>query len=299
MAQQLRESVAAAGKLRHDTPTVQRSSLLLEKTDAQASHTTSATFGTFATESSASSAAFAPRRVTCDICDTEPPSGAGMLSCRSCDCDVCGQCPQKGKRLRHAVTPFDGRWATTHHEEHGLVVIRDGLAQHTGHDEDAIFAVVSPLQCTLTSMDGSEVFCGQLVADGSVEWDDGDVWNRVVDCAVINSSRTTKHTLFAFVAENTMEHFHKQANVYWFVMYVVMFMGVKTPLYQGNIELWSTAVMLGGLMAVSAVFAAYDDRRRHLLAEEDLVRKKEPALRRNTRPTSRHARRTRQARALS
>jgi len=85
---------------------------------------------------------------------------------------------------------------------------------------------------------------------------------------VNNSIRTSKYTMLTFAPLNLYEQFRKQANFYFLIVIVLMFLGTYTPLFVGTIKAWPTLGMLGMMMTVSAVIAAQDDVNRHTADNE-------------------------------
>lgn len=80
--------------------------------------------------------------------------------------------------------------------------------------------------------------------------------------SITNRIQTTKYTKLTFVPKSLGEQFRKQANFYFLVMISLMFIGTHTNLWIGTIAAWSTAAMLGGMVAISMIVSWFDDKAR-------------------------------------
>lgn len=89
-----------------------------------------------------------------------------------------------------------------------------------------------------------------------------------------NSICTTKYKWYNLIVINLWEQLHKQANVYFLIISVVMYAGEK-QVFVGTIKAWSTAGLLAMMMTVSLVVQAYDD---HLRGKSDKELNRRQAL---------------------
>jgi len=80
--------------------------------------------------------------------------------------------------------------------------------------------------------------------------------------SITNKITTTKYTQFTIVTKGLAEQFQKQANVYFLIMIVLMFIGTHTNLWIGTISAWSTASILAGMVSISIAVSWVDDKAR-------------------------------------
>lgn len=79
---------------------------------------------------------------------------------------------------------------------------------------------------------------------------------------ITNKITTTKYTKFTIVTKGLAEQFQKQANVYFLMVIVLMFIGTHTNLWIGTISAWSTASILAGMVSISIAVSWVDDKAR-------------------------------------
>lgn len=77
-----------------------------------------------------------------------------------------------------------------------------------------------------------------------------------------NRIKTSKYTPATFLPLNLWEQLHKFGNVYFLSISVLMYLGEKTPLFVGTIKAASTLGTLMAMMALTALMAFLDDRKR-------------------------------------
>jgi phospholipid-transporting ATPase len=77
-----------------------------------------------------------------------------------------------------------------------------------------------------------------------------------------NTIKTTKYTWYTFLPLNLWEQLQKFGNVYFLFVSMLMYLGERTTLFVGTIKAFSTLGTLVMMMAVTAVTAALDDKKR-------------------------------------